>query len=300
MRKANLTTMENNKYLIIKNLVDNNGNKKRAAFKLVITVRQVNRLIKIYKEKGIYGFVHGNRDRKPCNTISNEIKDKILELYKTKYYDANIYHFKILLETNENIKVSYALIYKLLRSNHILSPKVRKNTVKVESKLIKAAIKNKEKLTEEQKDLVVEKNILDVYDAHSRVERLKYFGECLEMDASNHMWFGEIKTTLHGSIDNSTGTVCGLYFDKEETLNGYYHLFEIIWRNYGVPAKFLTDNRTVFIYNGLKEKSLEKDTLTQFSYACKTLGVELETTSIPEKKSRIERLSRNSTKPSTN
>ncbi len=54
--------------------------------------------------------------------------------------------------------------------------------------------------------------------------------------------------------------------------------------NFGIPAKFLTDNRTVFIYNGLKPKSLEKDTLTQFGYACQTLGVELETTSIPEKK----------------
>ena len=35
---------------------------------------------------------------------------------------------------------------------------------------------------------------------------------------------------------------------------------------------------------------MEKDTLTQFGYACHQLGVDLETTSIPEKKSRIERL----------
>ncbi|MGM9899340.1 MAG: hypothetical protein ACI32E_02020 [Bacilli bacterium] len=35
---------------------------------------------------------------------------------------------------------------------------------------------------------------------------------------------------------------------------------------------------------------MEKDTLTQFGYACHQLGVELETTSIKSKKSRIERL----------
>lgn len=112
------------------------------------------------------------------------------------------------------------------------------------------------------------------------------------MDACEDYWLGfEFgKVTLHGAIDNATGTVCGLYFDKQETLNGYYHLFERIWLKYGVPAKFLTDNRTVFIYNGLKQKSMEKDTLTQFGYACHQLGVDLETTSIPEKKSRIERL----------
>ena len=43
--------MEQIKYEIIKNLVDNNGNKQRAAIKLGITIRQVNRLIQIYKTK---------------------------------------------------------------------------------------------------------------------------------------------------------------------------------------------------------------------------------------------------------
>lgn len=40
------------KYEIIKELVDHNGNKKRAANKLGLTVRQINRLIIKYKEKG--------------------------------------------------------------------------------------------------------------------------------------------------------------------------------------------------------------------------------------------------------
>ena len=52
MRKVNLRMKEANKYEIIKELVDHGGNKKRVAHKLGITVRQVNRLIKIYKEKG--------------------------------------------------------------------------------------------------------------------------------------------------------------------------------------------------------------------------------------------------------
>lgn len=43
---------EQNKYEVIKELVDHNGNKKHAALKLGLSVRQVNRLIKKYKEKG--------------------------------------------------------------------------------------------------------------------------------------------------------------------------------------------------------------------------------------------------------
>lgn len=52
MKKVNLRMKELEKYNVIKELVDHNGNKKRAANKLGLTVRQINRLIIIYKEKG--------------------------------------------------------------------------------------------------------------------------------------------------------------------------------------------------------------------------------------------------------
>ena len=105
MKKVELRTMEQIKYEIIKNLVDNDGNKHRAAIKLGITIRQVNRLIQIYRTYGKAGFVHGNRGRLPKKAISQDIKDKILELYKSKYYDANFKHFQELLEEHEHISV---------------------------------------------------------------------------------------------------------------------------------------------------------------------------------------------------
>lgn len=43
---------EKEKYEKIKELVEHGGNKQRVALKLGLTVRQVNRLIKKYKEKG--------------------------------------------------------------------------------------------------------------------------------------------------------------------------------------------------------------------------------------------------------
>ena len=52
MRKVELRMNELEKYNVIKELVDHDGNKKRAAKKLGLSVRQINRLIKIYKEKG--------------------------------------------------------------------------------------------------------------------------------------------------------------------------------------------------------------------------------------------------------
>lgn len=115
MKKVELRTMETNIVLLIK---------------LGITIRQVNRLIQIYKSYGKAGFVHGNRGRLPKKAISQDIKKKILELYKSKYFDANFKHFQELLEEYEHISISYTALYTLFRKVHILSPKVRKETIK--------------------------------------------------------------------------------------------------------------------------------------------------------------------------
>src|SRR5574344_1638417 len=111
------------------------------------------------------------------------------------------------------------------------------------------------------------------------------------MDGSIHLWFGDKKTCLHLSVDKATNTIPGAYFDYQETLNGYYHVFYQILKNYGIPAKFLTDNRTVFNYLSLNKdkRTDDKDVLTQFGYACKQLGVSLDTTSVSQAKGLVER-----------
>lgn len=104
------------------------------------------------------------------------------------------------------------------------------------------------------------------------------------MDASVHLWFGATKVHLHAAIDDCTGTIVAAYFDTQETLKGYYNLLYQILNQYGIPNMFYTDNRTVFEYRNQKRKEVEKDTFTQFSYACKQLGIQLKTTSIPQEK----------------
>ena len=81
MRKVELRMNELKKYKIIKELVDHGGNKKRVSIKLGLSIRQVNRLIHIYKEKGKSGFVHGNRNKKPVTALDKQISDNILLLY---------------------------------------------------------------------------------------------------------------------------------------------------------------------------------------------------------------------------
>ena len=291
MRKVELRMNEQKKYDVIKELVDHNGNKDRAALKLGITKRQVDRLIIKYKERGKQGFVHGNRDRNPAITLDKSLSEDIILLYKTKYQDWNFNHFKEFLEQQENIKVSYKFIYNVLMKKGILSPKAKKRTRK---EFAKQRLLQEKKInlamTNEQIDTIVNHEI-GLEDSHPRGEKPKYFGEVIEQDGSIHLWFGDKKTCLHLAIDKATSTIVGAWFDYQETLNGYYHLLHQILNNYGIPYSFLTDNRTVFNYMSLNpdKRTSDKDVLTQYGYACKQLGIDLKTTSVSQAKGLIER-----------
>ena len=291
MRKVELRMKEQKKYEVIKELVEHGGNKERTALKLGITIRQVNRLIIIYKERGKEGFVHGNRSRKPATTLNKSLSEDIILLYKTKYQDFNFSHFKEYLEEEENIKVSYKFIYDTLTKEGILSPKARKRTIKeyIKKQLLKEKKINLA-MSEKQINEIVNHEINLEY-SHPRGEKPKYFGEIIEQDGSIHLWFGDKKTCLHLAIDKATSIIVGAWFDNQETLNGYYHVLYQILNNYGIPYRFLTDNRTVFNYMLLNpdKRTSEKDVLTQYGYACKQLGIDLNTTSVSQAKGLIER-----------
>ena len=291
MRKVELRMNEQEKYEIIKELVDHNGNKNRASKKLGISRRQVDRLIIKYKEKGKSAFIHGNRAKKPVNALDNSISEDIILLYRNKYQDWNFNHFKEFLKKDENIDVSYDFIYKTLTKAGFLSPKARKKTRRqyIKQKLLKEKKINFSMESDKIDSIVSHELALE--DSHPRLEKPKYFGEIIEQDGSIHNWFGDTKTCLHLAIDRATSIIVGAWFDKQETLNGYYHVFHQILTNYGIPYKFLTDNRTVFNYMSLNpdKRTSDKDVLTQYGYACKQLGIELETTSVSQAKGLIER-----------
>ncbi len=287
IRKVTLNMNENNKYITIKRLSEDNGNKKRAATKLKCSIRNINRLLVGYKTQGKSYFVHGNRGKTPAITIDSNIKKEIVDLYINKYYDSNFTHYTELLESIENINVSAGTVRNILMKEGILSPKARKITKR--NKVNELNTKKNIVSTQKEKDRL-ENEIINIIDAHPRRPRCAYAGEMIQMDASVHLWFGNKKTQLHLAVDDSTGSIVGAYFDNQETLNGYYNVLYQILNNHGIPYMFYTDRRTVFEYKHKNSVSIANDTFTQFSYACSQLGIDIKTTSIPQAKGRIERM----------
>ena len=97
IRKVELSMDEQKKYEVIKSLADHPApNKQRAALTLGCTVRHINRMLKGYKEHGKAYFIHGNRGRKPANTIPNETRNLVVDLYlhlECRYFYAH--HFSL-------------------------------------------------------------------------------------------------------------------------------------------------------------------------------------------------------------
>lgn len=219
MKRIDLKMNEQQKYEVIKSLVDHEGNKKAAALKLGCTLRTINRLIKKYKEQGKEAFVHGNRGRKPAHTISDELAADIINIYNNKYYDATFRYACELLAEHDGIFISPSALTSIMYKNNITSPR----TTKAVRKRITERLKEEQKLTGSKKEADrVQTAIVEFEYAHSRRPRSAYFGEMLQMDASLHFWFGNKKSQLHIAIDDSTGHIVGAYFDHQETLNGYY------------------------------------------------------------------------------
>lgn len=287
IRRVILSLNEQKKYQIIKKLVETNGNKNRAAIQLGCSRRHINRLICGYNSHGKEFFRHGNNGRRPAHSLSDTQKLLIVDLYSNKYFDSNFTHFCELLAVQEGINVSPSTVRKLLRKECILSPKAHKATKRTVKKELKYLM---DQNPSKKKKIALHTSILNLDEAHPRRPRCAYAGEMLQMDASPHNWFADITSHLHIAVDDCTGMITGAWFDQQETLSGYYHVFQQTLTGYGIPAMFFTDNRTVFEYKRNEEVNLEHNTLTQFGYACRQFGVEIRTSSVAQAKGRVERM----------
>lgn len=287
MRKVELRMNEDYKYNVIKKLVETNSNKKSAALKLNCSSRTINRLIKLYKNEGKSGFVHKNRNRKPSTAFSREVRDMITHLYIDDYSDTNLTHFCEIVYKDFGISISDNTINKWLKELYIVSPKAKRLTKK-NMRITLNHMQANSKKASNQKVLALQ--ALEYSDAHPRRPRSKYMGEMIQMDASQYEWVPNQIWHLHVAIDDASSTIVGAYFDTQETLNGYYNVFYQILTNYGIPAMFYTDKRTVFEYKRKDTLFDNEDTFTQFSYAAHQLGVQIKTTSIAQAKGRVERL----------
>lgn len=296
MELKELTPNEKNKYDTAKDVIDLGSTDaaiRRGKRKLGCTRKTLLKYMKWCESEDISLFSHHNKGHKPATTKTEETRNLVKQLYRDVYYTASFTHFTEILREDYHISISDGTLHSILKEAYFVSPCSKKATKRNMEKTLRL-VSRKENLSKAESENIANAfSILDDTDAHPRRPRSKYFGEMIQMDASELVWVsGAIKWHLHVAIDDATSEVVGAWFDTQETLNGYYNVLYMILKLYGIPSLFRTDRRTVFEYSLLSKADEEKDTFTQFSAACKTLGIEIEVTSIPQHKGRVERLNK--------
>lgn len=129
-----------------------------------------------------------------------------MDLYRTKYFEANFTHYTELLERLEGIKLSVSAVSSILETEYIFSPRVTKSKKK---RIKKELLQKKENVKTTKESMQIQANLVAIEDAHTRSPRCAYFGELLQMDASSYLWFGTKETTLHIAVDDATGIITG-------------------------------------------------------------------------------------------
>ena len=283
-----LNEYEQKKDDVISRLVSREITVKEAMELLGLKERQIYNLKKTFKDQGKNGFIHGNRGKANPNKKDENLIKTLEELYLEKHYDFNFEHFY-----EEHVfgkfDISYDVMLKRFTKDDIISPLAHKKTIKLYKYKMNEVIKEDDSNIKEEKVELFKSRIIEVEKAHPRRSSNLYaFGQEVQMDACNKIWFGGIPSFLHLAVDKSTKKVLFGWFEYEEITRGYYVLLFNMIINYGIPAKIKADNRSTFSANNAKEKE-KKVFMTQFGKACERLDIILHTTSVSTAKANVER-----------
>ncbi len=257
-----MNKIEQTRLMVLNKLEKREIGLEKAAQLLGLSERHVKRLISEYNREGLGALIHGNRGRKPVHVLSDDIRQRIVELAQSKYAGFNQQHYTEKLAENEGISVSRSSIRRILSDSGIYSPHKRR------------------------------------YPMHRRRrDRFPQEGPLLQVDGSPHDWFeGRCpKLSLSAAIDNGTCRVPCAIFREQKDAQGYVLLLQQLVAIHSVPVALYFDQHSIFERTLSDKESMEeqpsgKRKLTQLGRIMEDLGIGSISAITPRAKGRIERL----------
>ena len=237
---------------VIQDVIGKRLRQHQAARCLGLSVRQVKRLVRRYREFGAEGLVSGHRGKVPGNARSASVRQAVLSLVRERYRDFGpTLASEKLLELHGQ-SISREALRRWMIADGLWQPKSRR----------KARI-------------------------HPRRPRRPGFGELVQIDGSPHDWFeGRAEPcTLIVFIDDATSRLLALRFVPAETTQAYMETLAQYLQQHGRPVALYSDRHSIFRVN---HPQCEGE-LTQFSRALRTLDIQAIHAHTPQAKGRVER-----------
>jgi len=254
-----LSLVELKRLKVIQDAISKKLKQVAAAAILGLSERQVGRLVKVVRTEGERGIIHKTRGKPSNRKIGDEVRERVLRLYRERYPDFGpTLAAEKLKELNE-VSISEETLRKWLIVEGIWKPRRKRK-------------------------------------AHRQWrERKECFGEMIQMDGSHHDWLEGRgpKLVFMGYIDDATSKVFARFYDYEGTMPAMDSFKQYIEEN-GLPQSIYTDKHTTYKSPGKltveEELQGKEEPLSQFERALEELGVEMIHAHSPQAKGRIERL----------
>lgn len=223
------------------------------AAQLRISVRQVKRLWRRYRQAGPLGLRSGHRGRPSNRRLDPDLLAKAIELVARHYPDFGPTFAAEKLAERHELHVGRETLRKAMieAGLHWTQPRRRPRV-------------------------------------HQPRERRPCFGELVQGDGSPHAWFETRapRCTLLLFVDDATGKIVAARFEPTETTRGYFALCRQHLERYGKPIAYYVDKSVIFHGNACASKAEP----SQFARAMKELSIELICANSPQAKGRVERL----------
>jgi transposase len=227
---------------------------RQAAEQLHLSIRQVKRLVKEYRQAGAKGLLSKKRGQPSHHQLDPQTKATTIELLATRYAD-----------------FGPTFAHEKLTEVHHMN--LGRETVR---------------------GLMIQAGVWHPRRAHRPVihplrERRARFGELVQIDGSPFAWFEDRAPacTLLVFIDDATGRLGELFFTEAESTFSYFIAAEHYFKRFGKPLAFYSDKLGVFRIN--QPQAGGGTGLTQFGRAMEQLAVEVICANTPQAKGRVER-----------
>jgi transposase len=232
----------------------------KGAGEMGLTVRQARRLLRRYEAGGVASLAHRSRGRPASNRISEEVRQRVVELATTTYLQFNDTHLQEALAEREGISISRPTLRRLLRREG--RPAKRKRRARQHRR---------------------------------RREPSARRGQMVQWDGSHHPWLGPEgpRWALLAAVDDADSKVLWALFAPTESSVAYFQLLEGVLRRAGIPLSLYHDQHGALRRSdghwSLEEQLRGEQDPTQVGAALRDLGIRSILARSAQGKGRIER-----------
>jgi transposase len=226
----------------------------QAAEILGISTRQMRRWKQRYEEYGYDGLYDRRRQRPSPRRVAVETVEKVLSLYRERYFDFNVRHFHEKLREEQGIQLSYSWVNAALQGAGLVGKRKQRGVHR------------------------------------KRRERRPLPGMLLHLDGSQHRWFQDERWyDLLVVLDDATSEIYYAQLVESESTRTVLQALREVIEQRGIFCALYSDRASHFFLTPKAGEEVDRGRLTQVGRALSQLGIDRIPAYSPQARGRGER-----------